>query len=491
MRRTKPRRTRPKRKQNTGGISPPNRTHSKEVSDGDRRAYQVLRDIHEQRTQQAQITDEALYATLAPTPEHWIKYPDRYDIYGIDYPETEPPSEQKPPKPSLQDLKKLHTEAAPEKPRTDPKTGQQPTDHWLPPQLKEELVKEWHRPEEEKTGIALIKYFTPDSSATWYLSEYVPESDVFYGWCDLGTGQPELGYVSRKELRETRGKMGLPIERDYYYTPKPLAELQGKPTIPEGYTSIANQKKNANHILAKKKGTKWEPHQQKAQPIVLAITHPEGARATVTGDKVLYEGLDPSHVSMIKLEAPNILEIPDGKYQETEYNLDKRQTVYKYPKEIQWNNQKQAITIENMAQQSIIQYKKVTEYDSTLPNPRINFTAKTTLDIKELQNTANLLQKKNIEHIKLNTKQGKLVYETLDEEHPHTGETGEIIRLDTAEVQSIYNTERLSENLERLIKSGFTKATLEYATDMPLKITATRNEGKYTAELWLAPLIGV
>ena len=34
----------------------------------------------------------------------------------------------------------------------------------------------------------------------------------------------ELGYFSLKELKEVKGPMGLPIERDLYYEPKSLRE---------------------------------------------------------------------------------------------------------------------------------------------------------------------------------------------------------------------------------------------------------------------------
>ena len=152
-------------------------------------------------------------------------------------------------KPSLVELRALHSEVVPEKPRTLSGSGKQPEEHWLPPQLEEELIKEWNRSEDEKTGVALVKYFTPDGSASWYLSEYYPEDDVFYGYCDMGTGFPELGYVSRKELRDNLGKMGLPIERDYYFTPEPLNKLQGKqeqPQMPPGYESIKEKKSREN-----------------------------------------------------------------------------------------------------------------------------------------------------------------------------------------------------------------------------------------------------
>jgi hypothetical protein len=35
----------------------------------------------------------------------------------------------------------------------------------------------------------------------------------------------ELGYFSLKELKEVKGPMGLPIERDLYYEPKSQKEL--------------------------------------------------------------------------------------------------------------------------------------------------------------------------------------------------------------------------------------------------------------------------
>lgn len=38
----------------------------------------------------------------------------------------------------------------------------------------------------------------------------------------------ELGYFSLKELQETRGPMGLQIERDLYFEAKTLNELMDK-----------------------------------------------------------------------------------------------------------------------------------------------------------------------------------------------------------------------------------------------------------------------
>jgi hypothetical protein len=49
------------------------------------------------------------------------------------------------------------------------------------------------------------------------LTELDPDHELAFGLCDLGMGEPELGYVSLTELRTVRGKLGLPIERDEHF----------------------------------------------------------------------------------------------------------------------------------------------------------------------------------------------------------------------------------------------------------------------------------
>ncbi|WP_054440598.1 DUF2958 domain-containing protein [Achromobacter xylosoxidans] len=64
----------------------------------------------------------------------------------------------------------------------------------------------------------VVKLFTPDAGATWLLTEIDPDNhDHAFGLCDLGWGEPELGWVSLRELATVRGKLGLPIERDVYF----------------------------------------------------------------------------------------------------------------------------------------------------------------------------------------------------------------------------------------------------------------------------------
>ncbi|MCA0457115.1 MAG: DUF2958 domain-containing protein [Chloroflexi bacterium] len=72
-------------------------------------------------------------------------------------------------------------------------------------------------------AVAPVKIFTPDGNWAWYPTEYDGE-DTFFG---LVSGfEVELGYFSLTELEGVRGNLGLPVERDLYFTPTTLRELQ-------------------------------------------------------------------------------------------------------------------------------------------------------------------------------------------------------------------------------------------------------------------------
>lgn len=74
----------------------------------------------------------------------------------------------------------------------------------------------------------VVKLFTPDAGATWLLTEIDPrDTDIAFGLCDLGMGEPELGNVSLTELSTVRGQLGLPVERDLYFdADKTLSQYQ-------------------------------------------------------------------------------------------------------------------------------------------------------------------------------------------------------------------------------------------------------------------------
>jgi hypothetical protein len=62
----------------------------------------------------------------------------------------------------------------------------------------------------------VVKIFTPDAQYTWLLTE-MGLDNIAFGLCDLGMETPELGYVSMQELRDLRGPLGLPVERDEHF----------------------------------------------------------------------------------------------------------------------------------------------------------------------------------------------------------------------------------------------------------------------------------
>jgi Protein of unknown function (DUF2958) len=75
----------------------------------------------------------------------------------------------------------------------------------------------------EADPIVVCKFFTPDSSWTWYALEF-DEVDTFFG---LVIGfEAELGYFSLSELQAARGPLGLPIERDLHFQPTRLSVIR-------------------------------------------------------------------------------------------------------------------------------------------------------------------------------------------------------------------------------------------------------------------------
>lgn len=72
--------------------------------------------------------------------------------------------------------------------------------------------------------IVSLKWFTPDSSWTWYVLEYDPETRICFGLVD--GFEVEMGDFSLDELQEVRGPRGLKIERDLHFEPKPLSVVR-------------------------------------------------------------------------------------------------------------------------------------------------------------------------------------------------------------------------------------------------------------------------
>ena len=72
---------------------------------------------------------------------------------------------------------------------------------------------------DEPDHMPVVKLFTPDANCTWLISELDPDDpDFAFGLCDLGFGCPELGSVRISEIESVRGALGLPAERDRFFT---------------------------------------------------------------------------------------------------------------------------------------------------------------------------------------------------------------------------------------------------------------------------------
>ena len=71
--------------------------------------------------------------------------------------------------------------------------------------------------------IVQVKFFCPWSHWTWYAYEFDGE-DIFFGF--VKGDFDEFGTFSLSELESVRGPMGLRIERDIHFTPKPLSKCK-------------------------------------------------------------------------------------------------------------------------------------------------------------------------------------------------------------------------------------------------------------------------
>lgn len=88
----------------------------------------------------------------------------------------------------------------------------------------------------------IVKFFTPDSNWTWYVTEGQEQENgdiMFYGLVD--GFEKEMGYFLLSELEKTRGPFGLHIERDMHFGEHTLDEF-----VPQGWLDIEKKRKGSN-----------------------------------------------------------------------------------------------------------------------------------------------------------------------------------------------------------------------------------------------------
>lgn len=80
---------------------------------------------------------------------------------------------------------------------------------------------------EQMNPLVVAKFFDPCGSATWYATEYYPETGICYGYV-TGLFEDEWGTFSISELESIRLPFGLSIERDIHFTEIRFNDLMKK-----------------------------------------------------------------------------------------------------------------------------------------------------------------------------------------------------------------------------------------------------------------------
>ena len=90
-------------------------------------------------------------------------------------------------------------------------------------EIKNKIPKLYEQDGKGSAAVVYLKLFTPDGGWTGYFTEFDGE-DTLFGWA--GNGEKEMGYSSLSEIQGVRGHLGLPIERDKWFTPTTLGEIK-------------------------------------------------------------------------------------------------------------------------------------------------------------------------------------------------------------------------------------------------------------------------
>jgi Protein of unknown function (DUF2958) len=101
---------------------------------------------------------------------------------------------------------------------------------YLPAEIREVLPKLYSQQSIRDTRqrpnpLVILKYFLPGTGWTWYVTEGEPEGDDFTFFGFIVGLEPEFGYISLKELRGAKTRLGLRVERDLHFRPCRLHEI--------------------------------------------------------------------------------------------------------------------------------------------------------------------------------------------------------------------------------------------------------------------------
>ena len=88
-----------------------------------------------------------------------------------------------------------------------------------------EQLPDLYSTENAEDQMCQIKFFTPDSSWSWFVTE-ISHSDKVTCFGYVVGQESELGYFNLDELSNVKGPLGLNIERDKSFTPTLLSEVK-------------------------------------------------------------------------------------------------------------------------------------------------------------------------------------------------------------------------------------------------------------------------
>lgn len=107
----------------------------------------------------------------------------------------------------------------------NPAAQQQDADmdaHHLMPAYTRARIPVFYTTEGAQDPTVWLKWFTPDSNWTWYVIEF-DGTDECFGITD--GHETEAGYFYLSAIEGLRGPLGLKVERDLYFRPRPISEV--------------------------------------------------------------------------------------------------------------------------------------------------------------------------------------------------------------------------------------------------------------------------
>lgn len=95
---------------------------------------------------------------------------------------------------------------------------------FFPDEVRDSLPKLYSQ-EQTEDPIVHLKLFCPWNQWTWFITEGEQQGEDFIFFCYVIGHEQEWGYSSLNELSSVTGPMGLKIERDIHFSPKPRSQV--------------------------------------------------------------------------------------------------------------------------------------------------------------------------------------------------------------------------------------------------------------------------